>query len=85
MESDYAHVNMKILVFTEGTIIMHKNASGLSRKQIVKQVAEGKDPRCAIGLLIFPLEKLSRSLMLGRANKPKFFILHQESSVLKWQ
>ena len=29
---------MKILIFTEGTIIMHKNAAGHSREEIVKQV-----------------------------------------------
>ncbi len=28
---------MKLLVFTEGTIIMHKNAKGLSREDIVEQ------------------------------------------------
>lgn len=31
---------MKILVFTEGTILMHKNAAGCSRKEIVKQVQD---------------------------------------------
>jgi len=35
---------MKILVFTEGTVIMHKSALGLSRKRIVKQVIENRDP-----------------------------------------
>lgn len=35
---------MRILVFTEGTLIMHKSAAGLQRGQIVKQVIEGKDP-----------------------------------------
>ena len=34
---------MKILVFTEGTIIMHESASGKKRKEIVKQVID-KDP-----------------------------------------
>jgi hypothetical protein len=34
---------MKILVFTEGTIIMHKNGIGHSREQIVQQVKDG-DP-----------------------------------------
>ncbi|MFH1286555.1 MAG: hypothetical protein ABII02_02275 [Candidatus Magasanikbacteria bacterium] len=29
---------MKILIFTEGTIIMHKNAVGHSREEIVRQV-----------------------------------------------
>lgn len=35
---------MKILVFTEGTMIMHSGAKGLSRVDIVKQVLEGKEP-----------------------------------------
>lgn len=35
---------MKLLVFTEGTIIMHKSAKGFSREEIVKQSLEGKDP-----------------------------------------
>jgi hypothetical protein len=29
---------MKILIFTEGTILMHQSAAGLSRDEIVKQV-----------------------------------------------
>jgi hypothetical protein len=29
---------MKILIFTEGSIIMHKNATGHSREEIVNQV-----------------------------------------------
>lgn len=31
---------MKILIFTEGTILMHKNAAGYSREEIVKQVQD---------------------------------------------
>src|SRR3989344_2967279 len=31
-------MNMKIMIFTEGTIIMHKNAVGHTRKEIIKQV-----------------------------------------------
>ena len=34
---------MKILIFTEGTILMHKNATGHSKEEIVKQVKD-KDP-----------------------------------------
>lgn len=33
-------MKMKILVFTEGTILMHKNAAGLPREKIVKQVQD---------------------------------------------
>ncbi|MBU1037089.1 hypothetical protein KKF32_03565 [Patescibacteria group bacterium] len=33
---------MKILIFTEGTIIMHKNAAGHSREEIVKQVKDNE-------------------------------------------
>lgn len=29
---------MKLLIFTEGTILMHKNAVGLAREEIIKQV-----------------------------------------------
>lgn len=32
---------MKILVFLQGTTIMHKNAQGLARERIVRQVMEG--------------------------------------------
>jgi hypothetical protein len=32
---------MKILVFLHGTIIVHKDAKGLARERIVKQVTEG--------------------------------------------
>ncbi len=34
---------MKILIFTEGTIIMHKNAVGHSRKEIIKQVKQKEE------------------------------------------
>ena len=34
---------MKILVFTEGTILMHKNAAGHSREEIINQVRD-KEP-----------------------------------------
>jgi hypothetical protein len=34
---------MKILIFTEGTIIMHKNAQGKSREEIVKQSRENEE------------------------------------------
>jgi hypothetical protein len=39
---------MRIAVFLHGTIIVHGNAVGLKRKQIVKQVLAGKaDHSCA--------------------------------------
>lgn len=34
---------MKILIFTEGTIIMHKNAAGHTREEIVKQVKDNEN------------------------------------------
>jgi hypothetical protein len=34
---------MKILVFLHGTTIMHKDAKGLTREEIVKQVMEGDE------------------------------------------
>ena len=34
---------MKVLIFTEGTLIMHKNARGHTREEILKQVRDGKD------------------------------------------
>lgn len=34
---------MKILIFTEGTLIMHLSAKGYSREDIVKQVKNGTD------------------------------------------
>jgi hypothetical protein len=36
-------MNMKILVFLHGTTIMHKNATGLARQEIVKQVTESEE------------------------------------------
>ncbi len=32
---------MRILIFTEGTILIHKNSQGLSREQIIQQVRDG--------------------------------------------
>ena len=34
---------MKALIFAEGTLIMHKNAKGHAREEIVRQVIDGKD------------------------------------------
>ena len=34
---------MRILIFTEGTIIMHKNAAGLSRETIISQVKNSEE------------------------------------------
>ncbi len=34
---------MKILIFTEGTILMHKNALGHTREEIVRQVKEKEE------------------------------------------
>jgi hypothetical protein len=34
---------MKILVFLHGTTIMHRNAEGLTREEIIKQVTEGDE------------------------------------------
>lgn len=36
-------MNMKILVFLHGTIMMHKNAKGLARQEMVKQVTESEE------------------------------------------
>lgn len=35
---------MKLVIFTEGTIIMHSGARGLSRKEIVMQSRKGEEP-----------------------------------------
>ena len=34
-------MNMRILVFLNGTTIMHKHARGLARERVVRQVVEG--------------------------------------------
>jgi len=34
---------MKILVFTEGTILMHKNALGLTHEEIIQQIKEKEE------------------------------------------
>ncbi len=36
-------MNMKILVFLHGTIIMHTNAKGLARREIVEQIMESEE------------------------------------------
>jgi hypothetical protein len=35
---------MKVLIFTEGTLIMHRSGRGHTREEVVKQVREGEDP-----------------------------------------
>ncbi|MCK4926938.1 MAG: hypothetical protein KAS11_00590 [Candidatus Aenigmarchaeota archaeon] len=34
---------MRLLIFTEGTILMHKNAAGHTRNQIIRQVEENEE------------------------------------------
>ncbi|NOQ37788.1 hypothetical protein GQ472_02760 [archaeon] len=34
---------MRLLIFTEGTILMHKNAASHTRNQIIRQVEENEE------------------------------------------
>jgi hypothetical protein len=51
---------MRILVFLHGTCIMHRNALGLSRMQIVRQVIENTDES---------ISDFAAYIPIGRANK----------------
>lgn len=35
--------NMKILIFLQGTVIMHKNAVGLNRKEVIQQIIDQEE------------------------------------------
>jgi hypothetical protein len=52
---------MKILVFLQGTILMHKNAEGKTRDEIVQQVQEGEDSVSSYRLYI-PIGKAVEKL-----------------------
>ena len=54
---------MKLVIFTEGTIIMHSGARGLSRTEIVKQSRKGAEPTLHKWLDYMPIK--------GAANKLK--------------
>jgi hypothetical protein len=66
---------MKILVFTEGTLIMHRSAAGLQREQIVKQVIEGKDPSLHDWKSYVPVGNGSHRLGLWKNQGAEIFYL----------
>ena len=47
---------MKIMVFTEGTVLTHEDWRGLSREEIVRRVKQGR-----------PLRDFARSIPIGDA------------------
>ena len=66
---------MKILVFTEGTIIMHKGALGLSRELIVKQVIKNQDPSLRNWASYVPIGKAVSKLNTWKNQRAKILYL----------
>lgn len=53
---------MKLLIFTEGTLIMHKNARGHTREEIVKQVRDGRDSSLCEWKTYIPIGNAAKKL-----------------------
>jgi len=66
---------MKILVFTEGTLIMHSGAKGLSGEDIVKQVLEGKEPSIREYGTYIPVGNGAKKLHLWKSQGAKIVYL----------
>jgi len=65
---------MKIMVFTEGTIIMHSSADGLSREQIVEQVKNLPN--------ILPEDFFKTHIPVGNAAKKLFSWKKQDAEII---
>ncbi|MCX6790966.1 MAG: hypothetical protein NTV62_02100 [Candidatus Gribaldobacteria bacterium] len=66
---------MKILIFVEGTILMHKNALGLSREKIIKQVQNNVDPSLRDYNSYIPIRNAVAKIKLWENQGAKIFYL----------
>ena len=74
---------MKILVFTEGTVIMHKGALGLSGEQIVKQVIEDQDPSLRDWASYVPVGNAVSKLITWKKQRAQILYLLQGLKTLE--
>jgi predicted kinase len=59
---------MKILIFTEGTVIMHKNGANCSRNEIIKQV-QNKEPTVKDYFSYIPIRNSQKKLTKWKKQK----------------
>ncbi|MFW9991612.1 MAG: hypothetical protein ACFFD4_06100 [Candidatus Odinarchaeota archaeon] len=71
---------MRILIFTEGTILMHNSAAGLSRKEIVKQSRDGNDPSLSDWENYIPIGESASKLRTWKAKGAKIEYLTSRTS-----
>jgi len=64
---------MRILIFTEGTIIIHKNAVGHTREEIVNQVEENEKSVYDYKSYI-PIGNAVKNCIIGKMMVQKFCI-----------
>ena len=74
---------MRILVFTEGTIIMHSDAAGRTREEIVKQSSEGKESSLHDWESYVPVGGAIEKLTAWKGQGLRFYISLRELSRLK--
>ncbi|MFX0106169.1 MAG: hypothetical protein ACFE75_11855 [Candidatus Hodarchaeota archaeon] len=66
---------MRILIFLHGTCIMHKNALGLSRRQIVQQIIEDTDESIYDFASYIPIGSVVKKLTSWQNQGAKIFYL----------
>jgi hypothetical protein len=71
---------MKILIFTEGTILMHKNANGLSRGRIVEQI-RNKEKSVKEYTSYIPIGNCVNKLKKWKSQGAKIFYLTSRKKV----
>ena len=67
-------LRMKLMIFTEGTIIMHKNAMGHTREEIIKQV-KGRDKSVHDYKSYVPVGNAVKKLQNWKKNSTEIFYL----------
>jgi len=72
---------MKILIFTEGTILMHKNGLGLDREKIVEQVQDNIDSSLHDYSSYIPIGNAINKIKLWKNQGDKIFYLTSRKSL----
>ncbi|MHA2368546.1 MAG: hypothetical protein ACXADX_06995 [Candidatus Hodarchaeales archaeon] len=72
--------NMRLLIFTEGTILMHGSAKGRTREEIVSQSREGIDPLLSDWKQYVPIGDAPRKLQLWKEQGAEILYLTSRTS-----
>jgi hypothetical protein len=71
---------MRLLIFTEGTILMHGSAKGRTREEIVSQSREGIDPLLSDWKQYVPIGDAPRKLQLWKEQGAEILYLTSRTS-----